>query len=78
MLRGGKTPNYDVDSIESAAQALANRGIDTGLLVDCSHGNSGKSPMRQGEVARQVLATRLAAQGKISGIMLESHLVAGR
>jgi 3-deoxy-7-phosphoheptulonate synthase len=48
------------------------------VVVDCSHGNSNKDYTRQSEVAR-VLAEQIAkGQKGIAGIMLESHLVAGR
>ena len=47
-------------------------------MVDCSHGNSNKDHNRQGEVALNVVAQRLAGNDAIIGIMLESHLHAGR
>ncbi len=78
VLRGGKTPNHDATSVATALEALEDRGIDTGLMIDCSHGNSGKQPAAQAKVAFAVAAQRLAGQRKIVGIMLESHLVAGR
>ena len=47
-------------------------------MVDCSHGNSNKDHNRQGEVALNVVSQRLAGNDAIIGIMLESHLHAGR
>jgi 3-deoxy-7-phosphoheptulonate synthase len=52
--------------------------LPRGIVVDCSHGNSNKDHNRQGEVAHNVIAQRLAGNEAIIGIMLESHLYAGR
>ena len=41
ILRGGAASNYDAKSIAECEQALAKQGIDPGIIVDCSHGNSG-------------------------------------
>jgi 3-deoxy-7-phosphoheptulonate synthase len=75
ILRGGANPNYD--ACENALGQLADRGIRTGVMVDCSHGNSQKQYARQLDVARAVNRTR-AAVPNICGLMLESHLHAGR
>ncbi|MEX7541356.1 3-deoxy-7-phosphoheptulonate synthase, partial [Acinetobacter baumannii] len=45
------------------------------LVIDCSHGNSGKDPLRQPEVLQQIVAERLKTQ--VKGVMIESHLVDG-
>ena len=78
VLRGGLQPNYDAASVASAADALAARGLDAGIVVDCSHGNSGKDPACQAECVESVLAQRRSGQERLVGLMLESHLVAGR
>lgn len=44
-------------------------------MIDCSHGNSGKDPLRQPEVLQQIVAERLKTQ--VRGVMIESHLVDG-
>lgn len=47
-------------------------------MVDCSHANSSKMHLRQIEVGR-VLADRIAAgDQRVAGVMIESHLEAGR
>jgi 3-deoxy-7-phosphoheptulonate synthase len=47
-------------------------------MVDCSHANSAKQPLRQIDVA-QALADRIAAgDPRIAGVMIESHLEQGR
>ncbi len=78
ILRGGAKPNFAAADVNLAAQELTERGIDTGIVVDCSHGNSGKDPTRQPFVAKEVTAQRRQGQNKLVGIMLESHLQGGR
>jgi 3-deoxy-7-phosphoheptulonate synthase len=79
VLRGSnKGPNYDRDTIDATAQALREAGLPDRVLVDCSHGNSQKDYTRQPEVARSVCAQVAAGSPHIAGIMMESHLVAGR
>ncbi|RIY27599.1 phospho-2-dehydro-3-deoxyheptonate aldolase, partial [Bifidobacteriaceae bacterium WP022] len=48
-----------------------------GVVVDCSHGNSGKDERRQIEVVREI-ADRLAdGEQGIKGVMMESFLQGG-
>ncbi|MBV6286135.1 3-deoxy-7-phosphoheptulonate synthase [Pseudomonas aegrilactucae] len=78
VLRGGhKGPNYDAASLEQARQGLNKAGIRPRLMVDCSHANSGKDPLRQPQVFNQVLQQRLQGDRSIIGMMLESHLFEG-
>jgi 3-deoxy-7-phosphoheptulonate synthase len=79
ILRGGSTsgPNYAAPAIESALAALAEAGLPRALVVDCSHGNSGKDAARQAVVARALAAQITAGQQGIRGVMIESHLVGG-
>ncbi|SDZ93367.1 3-deoxy-D-arabinoheptulosonate-7-phosphate synthase [Alkalimonas amylolytica] len=78
ILRGGKKPNYGAASIAEAVTALNKLDLATAIVVDCSHGNSNKDHNRQGLVAQEVIAQRQAGNAAIIGIMLESHLHAGR
>lgn len=78
ILRGGVTPNYDEQSISDTLAKLDKLKLPRGIVVDCSHGNSNKDHNRQGEVALNVIAQRQAGNEAIIGIMLESHLNAGR
>ena len=78
VLRGGDATNFDEASVRAAAAALRDRGLEAGILVDCSHGNSRKDPARQAEGVEAVLAQRRSGESPLVGIMLESHLVAGR
>lgn len=80
VLRGGDRfgPNCDAGSIAQASERLAASGLNPRVMVDCSHANSDKDPTRQIEIA-QTLATNIAAgDRRVLGLMLESHLVAGR
>jgi 3-deoxy-7-phosphoheptulonate synthase len=81
VLRGGTSgPNYEAAHIEEAAGQVANLGIARPVMVDCSHGNSGKDPARQPLVAREVLGEIHRAKGgtsPLAGMMLESNLEAG-
>lgn len=78
ILRGGAKPNYDVDSINQAAAALKKLNLPNAIVVDCSHGNSNKDHNRQPLVAEAVVAQRLLGNEAIIGLMLESHIHAGR
>lgn len=78
ILRGGREPNYDSASVDHAAAQLKAAGLPPSLMIDCSHANSRKDPARQVEVARSLGAQVAAGDRRIVGVMLESHLVAGR
>ncbi|MEE1924980.1 3-deoxy-7-phosphoheptulonate synthase [Pseudomonas sp. 148P] len=78
VLRGGhKGPNYDAASVEQARQGLAKAGIAARIMVDCSHANSGKDPLKQPAVFADVLEQRLAGDRSLVGVMIESHLFDG-
>jgi 3-deoxy-7-phosphoheptulonate synthase len=79
ILRGGhRRPNYHSEDVEAAGRALGRAGLPTRLMVDCSHGNSGKDARRQPAVARDVADQVAGGSPHIVGVMLESHLVGGR
>ncbi|MFU8848294.1 MAG: 3-deoxy-7-phosphoheptulonate synthase [Opitutales bacterium] len=80
ILRGGSRtgPNYQAKEIEPILEQLRGCDLPPYLIVDCSHGNSNKDYTRQGEVARDLARQIAAGQKGIAGLMLESHLVAGR
>jgi len=79
VLRGGhQGPNYDADSIRTAVDALQAKGRNPRLIVDCSHGNSGKDPLKQPEVLNDLLEQRRKGEKHIAGVMLESHLQDGK
>lgn len=78
VLRGGHSgPNHDAASVAVARASLEKQGIAARIMVDCSHANSGKDPLRQPAVLRDVLDQRLAGDTSLRGVMLESHLFDG-
>lgn len=78
ILRGGKAgPNYDEESVTSAAESLINNGLTPKLIIDCSHGNSNKDYKNQSKVFKSVIKQKLNGQNAIFGLMLESHLNPG-
>jgi 3-deoxy-7-phosphoheptulonate synthase len=78
VLRGGHAgPNYDETSVAAAHVALQRQGIEPRIMIDCSHANSGKNPLRQPAVLESVIAQRVAGDSSLRGVMLESHLFDG-
>jgi 3-deoxy-7-phosphoheptulonate synthase len=63
ILRGGKAPNYGAEHVAGACKLLEQAGLPGRLMIDASHANSSK--LERGEQ-------------RIVGVMVESHLVAGR
>jgi 3-deoxy-7-phosphoheptulonate synthase len=78
VLRGGKTPNYDAASVAAAAEVLKKAGLPERIMVDVSHANSGKNHENQPAVVADVCAQVASGAAPIMGVMIESHLVAGR
>ncbi len=75
ILRGGKKPNFDRDSIEEARQSLIGAEIDWNrIMVDLSHGNSNKVAINQLSVWSSIAEQIAAWNHAISWIMIESHL----
>jgi len=77
ILRGGTAgPNYDAGAVRDTAAKLTSAGLPGRVVIDCSHANSGKDHIRQAGVAAEV--AQLVRDGvPVSGVMLESFLVAG-
>jgi 3-deoxy-7-phosphoheptulonate synthase len=78
ILRGGTAPNYRAADVEAAASALRSAGLAPRLMIDASHANSGKKAENQPHVVADVAAQVAAGDERIIGVMVESHLVAGR
>lgn len=78
-LRGGASgPNYDAASVAAASDAARRAGRSGRVLIDASHGNSGKNHLNQGIVTADVASRVAAGAPDVLGVMIESHLVAGR
>src|SRR5260370_23219722 len=78
ILRGGSKPNYDAASIDCAAAELARSGVAQRMMIDASHANSGKKPENQPKIIADIAGRISAGERRIIGVMIESHLVAGR
>lgn len=83
VLRGSSSgPNYDAESVANAMK-LIREGMPVesaaahGLIVDCSHGNSGKDEHRQVEVVRNIASRIAEGEEGITGIMMESFIEGG-
>ena len=63
--------------IEKTKQILAARKLPQRIMIDCSHGNSGKNYARQKNVIHSICQQKEAGDNAIFGVMLESHLVEG-
>ncbi|MGA0611342.1 3-deoxy-7-phosphoheptulonate synthase [Caldimonas sp. KR1-144] len=77
ILRGGKTPNYDAQSVDTACRELAAAKLPPTLMVDCSHANSSKQHLKQIEVAQDIARQIAGGSRQIFGVMVESHLHEG-
>ena len=78
ILRGGRgTVNYTAESVSDACQRTEAAGLKPRIMIDCSHANSNKDHTRQGLVCRDVARQIAGGDRRITGVMLESNLVAG-
>lgn len=79
ILRGStRGTNYDAQSVADAAQELQAAGAPHRVMIDCSHGNSNKDHNRQINVAQDVAQQMANGSELIMGVMIESHIKAGR
>ena len=78
ILRGGKAPNYGATDVDAACALLKAAGLREQVMIDVSHANSSKQHRRQIDVAADVAGQIAAGDARITGIMIESHLVEGR
>ena len=83
VLRGSSSgPNYDAESVANAMKLIREEmpvesAAAHGLIVDCSHGNSGKDEHRQAEVVRNIASRIAEGEEGITGIMMESFIEGG-
>ena len=67
-----------LETVAQVAQTLRDAQLPDRVVVDCSHGNSRKDYNRQPEVANDICEQVASGSYGICGVMMESHLVAGR
>ena len=77
ILRGGKEPNFDVESVEATLTALREAEINESIMIDASHGNSQKKFKQQISVVDSISDQIRLGNKNINGVMIESHLVEG-
>ena len=78
ILRGGQSPNYGAQAVAQVASLLERARLPARLMIDASHANSGKLPENQPRVVEDIAAQIERGERRIVGVMIESHLVAGR
>lgn len=78
VLRGGSNgPNYDTVHVAQCEKALRDGGVNTNIMIDCSHANSSKDPDVQPLVLKDITHQILEGNKSIIGVMLESNINAG-
>ncbi len=79
ILRGGRSgPNYSTSHVTKALDLITAAGQPRRIMVDASHGNSGKDHTRQLGVADSLAEQLSGGEHGLAGVMLESFIVAGR
>ncbi len=79
VLRGGKSgANYDTASVKVVQEMLRKHNLPPKVMIDCSHGNSGKDYTLQPAVFENVIKQISEGNKGIMGIMLESNINLGR
>ena len=77
ILRGGKSPNFDRESVKRCEEELNKAGHEDNIMIDCSHGNSQKNHTKQIEVLNDVAKQLQQGNKSIIGVMIESNLEEG-
>ena len=77
ILRGGRTTNFDADSVKSVTEQLTSSELNTKVMIDFSHANSNKKFENQMLVSTDVSEQISQGNDNIFGVMVESHLVEG-
>ena len=77
ILRGGKEPNYDSESVKNTLTALREAEVNESIMIDASHGNSQKKFKQQIPVVESICNQVLNGDNNIKGVMIESHLNEG-
>ncbi len=78
ILRGGKKPNYDAESVAEYEKRLEKAGLPTRIMIDCSHANSSKNAANQALVLKDIETQIINGNTSIMGVMIESNLSHGK
>ena len=79
ILRGGSNaPNYYRENVDAVCNQLEAAGVRPQVMIDLSHANSMKKYRHQVLVGEDVSRQITDGEIRIMGVMIESHLVAGR
>ena len=78
IIRGGSNgPNYSSVQMEEHLEKIEESSIKSGILVDCSHGNSRKKAENQHKVVNSVVNQISNGNTNILGVMIESFIEHG-
>ena len=77
ILRGGKVPNFDKESVKNTLTALKEAEVNESIMIDASHGNSQKKFKQQIPVIESICQQITEGNNNIKGVMIESHLNEG-
>lgn len=80
-LDGRTYPNYHYEHLERLAERYTSeKYVNPAIVVDCNHDNSGKRPLEQIRICKEVLDScrrNEAVAGLVKGFMIESYLEDG-
>lgn len=71
VLRGGDRPNYREEDVQTVVNSLERENMTNAIVIDASHGNSGKDWEQQIEVLKYLARHPHA---RVRGLMMESFL----
>jgi 3-deoxy-7-phosphoheptulonate synthase len=78
ILRGdNQGPNYTAEHVAKVKDLLDRKGLPKAIIIDASHGNSGKVADRQKDAVADICRQVSGGEAAICGVMMESNLVAG-
>jgi 3-deoxy-7-phosphoheptulonate synthase len=78
VLRGtDNKPNFDTENLFLANTILEKNQLNSNLIVDCAHGNSGKNVENQKNVFKSVTYDFIHFKTPLCGIMMESFIDSG-
>lgn len=79
ILRGSHTrPNFYPYYVTKTINSLQSHQLNPRIMIDCSHGNTGKNYQLQARVVDSICGQIKQGQQALFGVMLESNLKAGK